>query len=270
MEERWAAVRGARLRYLMGGEGPPLVLVHGMVASSFSFRFNATALARRFQVFIPDLMSGHSSAFGDNRDCSLAGTAQRLREFLDQAGIGNAVILGSSHGGSAVMELAAIAPERFERMILVSPANPYAEHYKRVVKFYLSGVGGVFVRLAPFVPARLWSYGIGRMYAHPDRIVIGTGVGYARPLRIRGAVRYILRSLTTFCDDIEGLRPKLSKIAEIPTLLIWGDRDPVIEIASGYKLQQALGAEMIVMQGVGHLPYEENPEEFNRIMLGLA
>ena len=168
------------------------------------------------------------------------------------------------------MELAAIAPERFERMVLVSPANPYAEHYKRVVKFYLSGVGGMFVRLAPFAPASLWSYGIGRMYANANRMAAGTGVGYALPLRVRGAVPYVLRSLRTFRDDIEALESKLVKLAEIPTLLIWGDRDPVIEIASGYQLQQALRAEMIVMQGVGHLPYEENPEEFNRIMLGLA
>ena len=265
MEEGWASVSDGRLRYLSGGAGPPLVLVHGMVASSFSFRFNAAELMTQFRVFIPDLMSVCNST-GD-LDNSLGGTAVRLREFLDQAGIVKAIMLGSSHGGSAVMELAALAPDRFERMVLVSPANPFAERYKNVVKFYLSVAGSLFIRLVPFVPGRLWDYGIGRMYADPSRMAVGTGSGYARPLRARGAVKYILGSLRTFSDDIEAMRPKLPKIAKVPTVLIWGDRDPVIEIASGYQLQQAIEAEMIVMPGTGHLPYEESPEEFNRILM---
>jgi pimeloyl-ACP methyl ester carboxylesterase len=49
-------------------------------------------------------------------------------------------------------------------------------------------------------------------------------------------------------------------------VLVWGDRDPVVELESGHRLQQALAAEMEVMRGVGHLPYEENPTEFNRIV----
>jgi pimeloyl-ACP methyl ester carboxylesterase len=238
----------------------PLVLVHGIAASSFSFRFNCAELARDFQLYVPDIRIPAA-------DGSLLATALRLREFLDYVAIGRFHILGTSHGGSAVMELAALAPERFARMVLVSPANPFADNYKTVVRFYLSFVGGVFIRLAPLMPGRAWDYGIGRMYADPSRLSASTGIGYARPLRQRGMISHILSSLKTLTADIEALRPKLTVISKIPTLLIWGDRDPVVELESGYRLQQALVAKMKVMTGVGHLPYEESPAEFNRIVL---
>jgi pimeloyl-ACP methyl ester carboxylesterase len=260
MEERWVTVREGRIRYLTGGSGSPLVLLHGIVASSFSFRLNCAELGRHYRLYVPDLRVADA-------DGSLRATADRLKDFLDQAEIAQANIVGSSHGGALAMELASVAPERFQQMILVSPANPFATKYKKILKFYLSRTGGTFVRIAPLLPVALWDYGVGRMYADPRRMPAGTGHGYRMPLRARGMTQHILSSLRTFNDDVEALRPSLARIATIRTLLIWGDRDSVVELASGYRLQQALGAEMKVMPGTGHLPYEESPAEFNRVVL---
>jgi pimeloyl-ACP methyl ester carboxylesterase len=165
------------------------------------------------------------------------------------------------------MELAAMAPQRVQRLILVSPANPFASGYHRVVNFYLSRPGGMFIRLAPFAPIPLWDYAISRMCGETSRLPRGIGIGYRQPLRERGMTAHLRKSLQTFIAEIEALREKLSELRNIPTLLIWGDRDPVVELPSGYQLQQALGADMIVMRGIGHLPYEESPEEFTRIVL---
>jgi pimeloyl-ACP methyl ester carboxylesterase len=266
MEQSWASVSGGQMRYLAGGTGTPLVLVHGIAASSFSFRFNWKELTRHFRVFVPDLIAVVGSD-ATELDCSLRASALRLRDFLDEAGIKKADILATSHGGAVTMELASIAPERINRMILVSPANPFARRYHTTLKFYLSAVGRVFVRLVPFMPGRAWNYGIGRMYANPKTMVAGTGLGYARALRPRGATRQILCSLQTLAQDVEDLRAKLPHIAKIPALIIWGDRDPVVEIQSGYSLQRELGADIAVMSDVGHLPYEESPEEFNKIVI---
>jgi len=266
MEELWAPVSGGRLRYLVGGHGSPLLLVHGIAASSFSFRFNCAELMREFRVFVPDLMNvGYSERIA-GLDGSLEATAARLVEFLEHVGLERTNILGSSYGGSVALKLAAMAPERFERLLLVSPANPFAQQYQPVLKFYLSSVGRIFIRLAPFTPGRIWDYGVGRMYADSRDMAPGTGLGYARPLRVKGTIRYLLSCLETFNEDIEALRDQLAAIAKIPILLIWGDRDPVVEIQSGYQLQKALGARMAVMRGTGHLPYEEAPQEFNRIL----
>lgn len=253
-------VRGGRLRYLTGGAGSPLILLHGIVASSFSFRLNFAELGGRFRLYVPDLRVVGA-------DASLRSAAGRVNDLLDRAEIAQADILGSSHGGALAMELASTAPERVRRMILVSPANPFAEQYNAIVRFYLSRVGGIFVRFAPLLPAMLWDYGVGRMYADRRRMPAGTGRGYRLPLRAPGITRHILQSLKTFREDIEGLRPKLASISTIPTLLVWGDRDSVVELASAHLLKAALGTDMTVMPGLGHLPYEECPEEFNRVVL---
>ncbi len=165
------------------------------------------------------------------------------------------------------MELASMAPERIRRLVLVSPANPFAIGYRRVVKFYLSKPGGIFIRLAPFAPVPLWEYAMRRMCGKASRLASDIGVGYRQPLRERGMTSHILSSLQTFIAEIEALRSKLPDMSKIPTLLVWGDHDPVVELDSGRQLQQALGAEMVVMPGIGHLPYEESPEEFSRIVL---
>ena len=267
MREQWAEVSGGRLRYLVGGSGPPLVLVHGIAASPFSFRFNCDALMSSFQLYLLDLISPGCFRDGNGMGNSLARIAARVGEFLDTEVMEQAHILGSSHGGALVMELAGIAPERLRSMVLVSPANPFASHYRAVVNFYLSTWGRMFMRIAPYLPGRAWDYGIGRMYAHPGRMSQGTGIGYARALRQRGTTEYILNCLETFAEDVEGLRAKLPLISRIPTVLIWGDYDSVVELSSSYSLQEALQAELIVMKGVGHLPYEEDPEEFNRIVV---
>ena len=266
MEERWAVVSGGRMRYQVGGSGRPLILLHGIAASSFSFRLNCAELTRRFRVFVPDLIN-LVPVNGVSKDYSIPGNAQRVLEFLDQLGLQKADILGTSHGGAVIMELASFAPQRFQRMILVAPANPFAKRYHGTLRFYLSPVGRIFVHLVPYMPGRAWDYGIGRMYADPREMVAGTGLGYARSLRPRGATTRILSSLATFVEDVERLRPKLQAIAQIPTLIIWGDRDPVVEMKSGFELQHQLRAEMVLMKNVGHMPYEERPEEFNRIVI---
>lgn len=255
------------MRYLVGGAGKPLVLVHGIAASSFSYRLNWYELSQRFRVFVPDLMHIRGARRREKLDGSLHGNAQRIADFLHDVGLQRANILGTSHGGAVVMELAATAPERFERMILVAPANPFAHRYHRVLRFYQSAAGAIFTRIVPFMPGRAWNYGIGRMYADSRRVPAGTGIGYSRAMRAPGVIRHIVSCIESFAEDVEGLRAKLPELAKIPTLVIWGDRDPVVEVASGHHLRQALQAEIAVMHAVGHLPYEESPQEFNRIVI---
>lgn len=244
----------------MQGSGAPLVLLHGIVASSFSFRLITRELSREFRLYLPDLLVVGA-------DASLKATAYRILQLLDHAGVDSANILGSSHGGAVAMELSAIAPHRVQQLILVSPANPFARGYHRIVKFYLTRPGGMFIRLAPFAPVPVWEYAMRRMCGPASRLAKDIGGGYRHPLRQSGMTNQIRSSLETFISEIEALREKLPDLRKIPTLLIWGDRDPVVEFDSANQLQQALGAEMVVMRGVGHLPYEEAPEEFSRIVL---
>jgi len=252
------------MSYLVGGRGDPLVLVHGIGLSSFTWRLNWEGLGRQARLFAPDLLSVISKA---KLDCSLEGYAARLEEFLDATHIEKTDIIASSHGGAVTLALAAMAPERLRSIVLASPANPFARGYHRMVQFYLGTVGGISLRCAPFLPGLFWDYGIARMYANRASLVRGSGIGYARPLRQRGATQQVLSALRTFIGDLDRLRDELPGIAHIPTLLVWGDRDPVVEIESAEPLRRALRAELAIIPNTGHLPYEEAPDIFNRVVL---
>ncbi len=124
VEERWITLDGARMRYLYAGSGPALLLVHGLLGYSFSWRFSIPTLAQHATVYAVDLLGTGFSDRPPDLDCSFRASAQRLLRFMDTTGIANCDLLGTSHGGAVSMMLAALAPERIRRLILVDPVNP--------------------------------------------------------------------------------------------------------------------------------------------------
>jgi pimeloyl-ACP methyl ester carboxylesterase len=109
---------------------------------------------------------------------------------------------------------------------------------------------------------------VGRMYAHAARITEETRSGYDVNLADRRSYEYALEVVRTWREDMQKLQAALASIADIPTLLLWGERDQAVSCKSGLLLQKVFSnAQYVVLPDVGHLPYEEAPEEFNRIVL---
>ena len=105
VEECWADVDGSRMRYLRAGSGPPLVLLHGLLGYSFSWRFNIPALAQPATVYAVDLLGTGLSDRPSQVDCSFRSIAESLLRFLDEAGVSTFDLLGTSHGGAVAMML---------------------------------------------------------------------------------------------------------------------------------------------------------------------
>jgi pimeloyl-ACP methyl ester carboxylesterase len=106
-----------------------------------------------------------------------------------------------------------------------------------------------------------------RMYGDPTRIPAGTLEGYSELLMRRGRVHNILNTLRSWEKDLALLRPAIARV-QAPCLLIWGTRDSAVDPKSSEELMRALpGCERAVIEGAGHLPFEETPEEFNRLAL---
>lgn len=271
IHEHWAELEGHRLRFLHGGSGPPLLLVHGLLGYSFSWRFNLQELARSATVFAPDLLGTGHSERPAGLDCSLTAIAARLLKFLDAQGIERFDLLGTSHGGAVAMMLAGRAAEdhrRVRRLILVDPAHPWSQP-RPVLRNLLARPAGaaIFRTVAPFVKFTHAHY-LRRMYGDPGRIAPGTVAGYAAPLAIPGAFEYALSIVRCWNQDMGKLRAMLPNIGELRTLLIWGSRDRVIPLESAVQLQrQFRNSRLVVVEGAGHLPYEEMPDQFNRILL---
>jgi pimeloyl-ACP methyl ester carboxylesterase len=104
-----------------------------------------------------------------------------------------------------------------------------------------------------------------RMFGDPRRIPPDSLEGYRKPMRIPGSFEYGLAVAQSWNGDLRELELVLPRIAHLPTLLIWGSLDRLVDPASAAQLKQVFrNCRLVMFEGAGHLPYEEVPEEFNR------
>ena len=114
----------------------------------------------------------------------------------------------------------------------------------------------------------LFPYWHGQLYADRSKIPPGSLEGYKAPLAIPGLFEHGLSIVRTWSADLRHLENLLPKLASIPTLLMCGSKDPAVYASSLEPLARHFEkVETVVFPGVGHLPYEECPEEFNRALV---
>jgi pimeloyl-ACP methyl ester carboxylesterase len=165
------------------------------------------------------------------------------------------------------MMAAALAPERIRRLILVAPVNPWSQNGRAMAAFLSNPlIAPIFTTVAPFLKFA-HGYMLRRIYGDVRRIRPGTLQGYSAPFAMPGAFRYGVSVLRTWNQDLQELESALPRIAHIPTLLLWGGVDNAVNPASAAKLsQQFQNCQVQIFEGVGHLPYEEVPDEFNHVV----
>ena len=260
-------VGGHRVHYLRAGSGTPVVLVHGLLAHSFSWRHAVPALARHFTVYAPDLLGIGFSERVPGLDCSMGASAQRLIAFFDALNLRAFDLVGTSHGGALSTIVAAELGNRIRRLVLVASVNPWSRVGRKRIAVLSSPAGAWFFRKSFLRLKPLNDYVLTRLYADPSKIAPGTFEGYAEPLKIAGSAEYLLAVVRGWQRDLRDLERYYEKI-RVPTLLVWGDRDAAVLPSSAFHVQRAIpGSKLVIVPNVGHLPYEEAPEEFNRVLL---
>jgi pimeloyl-ACP methyl ester carboxylesterase len=257
------------MRYLQAGSGPPLILVHGLMGYSFSWRFNIPVLSQHATVYAVDLLGTGFSDRPAGLDCRLCSVAARVLKFLNAVGVTSFDLLGTSHGGAVAMMAASMCAQRpdlrLRKLILVAPVNPWSPHGRRLAPFLGSSLGStLFLRS---VNHMRWTfpYWLARLYGDPRRIPEGTLEGYEAPvLSIPGSFEYGIGIVRHWTEDLHVLEQTIPQLAELPTLLIWGGADVAVYAQSAEQLRRHFKqCEVVAYPGVGHLPYEEVPEEFN-------
>lgn len=267
-DECWSVLDGYRMRYLRGGSGPPLLLLHGLLGYSFSWRFAIPVLGEKATVYAVDMPGVGYSDRPPNTNGSFGAHAERLLRFLDNVGVESCDLLGTSHGGAIAMMAAALAPERVRSLILVAPVNPWSAHGRRLAPFLSSApVSWLLLRFEPLL-ANVHDRLLRRLYGDPRRIRPGTLAGYSAAFKIPGTLNYGLGVVSSWNRDLAELESALPRIANIPTLLLWGSKDAAVSPDSAERLRQAFKhCELETFDGVGHLPYEEVPERFNSLVI---
>jgi pimeloyl-ACP methyl ester carboxylesterase len=259
---------GARMRYLRTGSGPALILLHGLLGYSFSWRHTMPALAPYATVYAPDMMGAGFSDRPERLDCTLRASAGRLLAFLQALGISACDMMGASQGGAVVMMAAALVPERVRRLILVAPVNPWSSQGAWRAAFLSNRmVAPTLVRLAPHLKS-IHPFFLRRLFGDPGRIPPDALTGYSMPFAIPGALEHRLALVRSWREDLQELKMVLPKIRHIHAQLIWGSKDKAVSPASAEVLRRQFSdCDLRVFSGVGHLPYEEAPEDFNRAVV---
>jgi len=271
-EERFVTVDGTRIRYLQAGSGPPLILLHGLMGYSFSWRFTIPALARHATVYAPDQLGTGFSDRPAELDCRLCAMANRLFKFLDAVGVSSFDLLGTSHGGAVAMMAASMRATRpdlhLRKLILVAPVDPWSAHGRRLAPFIGSPLGStLFLRSVNYM-SWTFPYWLARLYGDSKRIPPGTLEGYEAPVSIPGSFEYAVGIVRHWTNDLRELEQVIPTLADIPTLLVWGSADPAVYVQSAEQLRRHFKhCEVVVYPGVGHLPYEEAPDQFNATVL---
>lgn len=264
-ESREIDLHGHRAMYRKVGEGPPVVLIHGMINSSRHWKKVALDLADRYTVIAPDLI-GHGGSATPRGDYSLGAHAASIRDLLTAIGIERATIVGHSLGGGVAMQFFYQFPQRTERMVLVSSGG-----LGREVSLPLRGAAmpGSDLLLALAVNRAVVG-GLdltGRILSASGRR-LGTYLqAIARALRplTRAGQRRAFRETLKAVIDVRGQKvsanDRLYLLQGVPTMIVWGERDGTIPPEHGRRAHAVIeGSRFELIPGVAHFPNLEAPK----------
>lgn len=225
-----------KITYETVGAGEPLCLIHGLSGSASWWRNNLPALSERYECHVLELV-GYGSNFA-LRPLHLSGAADAIAEFIAaRTAGGRAHVVGHSMGGQIASLLAARYPERVNRLVLAAASGILRSNIVRMA--LRLPVAGHYAPL-DFLP----TLAVDALRAGPVNLLLST-------LDILGS------------DTTEILKQIVS-----PTLLVFGDRDNLVPVASGETMHTLIaGSRLEVIEGAGHVLMWDHPKTFNRLVL---
>ncbi len=265
-------LHGKRLTYRRTGSGPVLLLVHGITSSSASWAPVLHRLAATgHTVLAPDL-PGHGASERHRGDHSLGAHASILRDLLQVLDIPRVTVVGHSLGGGVAMVFSYQFPDRVERMVLVDSGGLGREVSLLIRAATLPGAEYV-LRWAT-APPILRAVGVvggalQKVGFHPgaDLAEMAGGVASLGDGERRAAFVRTARSIASTRGQRVSAADRLYLAAQVPVLLVWGDRDPVIPVAHAHAAHAALGTSRLeVFEGAGHFPMVDDPEHFAAVV----
>lgn len=263
---RWVTVNGRRMNILDIGEGPPLLLVHGLSGCWQNWLENIPFFARDHRVIAVDL-PGFGASEMPAEDISMSGYAATIDALLDELDVDAVRLVGNSMGGFVGAELAIQYPARVERLVLVSAAGISLDrirterthglrHRAENVAFFYLGWLATQTNAVTGRP-RLREQLMRLVAAHPARLsapliaeqVAGTGKPGFMPA---------LDAMLSY-----PLRDRLEKIA-CPTFIVWGDKDILVPVKDASEFERLIpDSRKVIYKDTGHVPMFERPARFN-------
>ncbi|HSR93263.1 MAG TPA: alpha/beta fold hydrolase [Solirubrobacterales bacterium] len=270
MQVKTATVHGRSVSYVEAGEGPVLLLIHGIAGYCENWREAIEPLARHHTVIAPDL-PGHGASEAGGGDYSIGALASGLRDLLLALGHERATVVGHSLGGGIAMQLAYQFPEMIERLVLVSSGGLGPEVSPVLRAAALPGAD-LFISLTAGAGQQIGSVlgrGLGAIGLRPSADVAELARGYASledPAR-RAAFLDTLRAVVGTGGQRVHAGDRLYLAEAVPVLIVWGARDSIIPVRHGEDAHRAIpGSRLEVFEDVGHMPQLEAPGRFIAVL----
>ena len=271
MEHEEITLHGHRVSYRQAGWGPLVVLIHGVTGSSETWADVIEPLAEKYTVVAPDLL-GHGESAKPRGDYSLGAYASGIRDLLGALGHGSGTIVGHSLGGGVAMQMAYQFPDRCDRLVLVSSGGLGREVHLMLRAAVLPGSELVLPLLASSrvlnASAAVGSFftRLG-MHAGPDLEEMWRGFSSLNDVGARAAFIHTLRGIVDPGGQRVNATDRLYLAERMPTMLMWGERDPIIPIEHGRAAQELIpGSRFEAFRGAGHFPHRTDPRGFVRAL----
>ncbi len=261
-KSRFVEISDGKIHYVQSGRGPHLILIHGIGASLYSWRFVIPLLSSRYTVTAIDL-AGFGQSFKDpSQSYDVHSQSVRVLQILDQLKIERGFLVGSSMGGAIAMWLTHQRPDRFPRVICMAPAA----HPGLVPKGtqYLSPVARL---MNPAIRPSTVSAIMKVVITRRELINSDTVQSYLAPYRQdRNAIKTFMRATHILSDP--RVFEALSEIKN-PILIMWGQKDRLVSRRRiDMMLKRLKRGELVIHPNVGHHPMEDDPywtvEEFSK------
>jgi pimeloyl-ACP methyl ester carboxylesterase len=260
-------LHGHCVSYRISGEGPPIMLIHGVAGSSQQWEPVMRLLARDFTVLAPDLL-GHGRSAKPRGDYSLGAYAAGLRDLTVALDIDCPTVVGHSLGGGIALQFAYQFPERTSRLALVSSGG-----LGREVHFLLRAatLPGSELVLPLISNDRVRDVGtavsgfLGRLglRAGPDIAEFARGYGTLADGDARRAFLHTLRAVIDPGGQRVNATDRLYLAEDMPSLIVWGRRDPIIPVSHAGTAHRGMpGSRLEVFDDAGHFPQLDEPDRF--------
>jgi magnesium chelatase accessory protein len=263
LEERFAEIKGVRMRYFVGGEGPPLILVHGLGGAAANWTELVPLLAKRHRVLVPDL-PGHGGSTALPAVAGLEPFADRVALVAEREGMLPAVVVGHSLGGMIVLRMALLRSEDVSALVLAAGAglsvgNVWGRNLLSMFSTIRPGrlAGRYRARVARSSLLRRFVFGFVSV-ADPAGLTDDAVEGFLAAHLLHTDVNSAWRALRA--DDP---RQELEAVG-CPVLVLWGAEDVQLPLDDAFEYTRRLRARLRVIPGCGHLLIGERPDACDR------